>query len=151
MRPASVRARFHEINKSLGTISALGRCRRRVRLCLPSGSPPWRRGRGCGHLVAGVQGRARRAQCEWEVPERAALSTRPTHHLGGHPAAREVRSGGLPCGRGELRGTPVLTLGLLENSRPHGQRAGGNPSRGLCSEAKGVSTTPRLPCMPGRE
>lgn len=132
LRTATARTRLHEINRSLGTVSALGRCQRCVRLCPPSGSLPWRRGRGCGgtrctcqaHLEAGVQGRACRAQREWEVPKWAALSTHPPHHLVGHPAIREAHSWGLPCGWGELRGTPVLTLGLLENSHPRGQSQG---------------------------
>ena len=36
-------------------------------------------------------------------------------------------------------------LGLLENSRPRGQRTGGNPSRGLHCKAKGVPHGPGSP------
>ena len=97
------------------------------------------------HLAPGVQGRGCRAQCEREVPEWGAPSTQPTHHLAGHPAVREVCSQGSPCGQGRLRGTPVLMLGLLENSRPRGQRTGGNPSRGLHCKAKGVPLGPGSP------
>lgn len=145
---AAPRARLHGINKSLDAISALGRRRRHVDCaCLPGAleerQRPWGTRSLCqAQLAAGSQGRGCRAQCEWEVPEWGALSTQPTHRLGGHPAVREVCSRGLPCGQGQLRGTPVLMLGLLENSRPRGQRTGGNPGRGLLCKAKGVPHGP---------
>lgn len=65
------------------------------------------------------------------------------------PGWPSCRQGGLQSGvalwPGGLRGTPVLMLGLLENSRPRGQRTGGNPSRGLHCKAKGVPHGPGSP------
>ena len=118
----------------------------------PAFGEPWRRGRGCGgpgllarliwHQVSRAEVAEPSARGRFQNGEHSPHSL-PTTWLAILPSGRSAVRGRL--WPGGLRGTPVLMLGLLENSRPRGQRTGGNPSRGLHCKAKGVPHGPGSP------